>query len=471
MGYYTVLFSMTTLYAFPYVLKRCCKMKSETKIYSVLINTVVVALLLTITIPHICLAVITGEQLKIWPFPCYQGEELRKVREWEKTWAGKKINQDNIDQVKEFLSEQYYQVYKNPREWGADELWFTILPYKQVLPTPGQIDATKRYAPGARLDPNTRKAYWKEGIGPNEFLVGWDKGDTAGFPFPFPKSGLEIAWNLEAVTRGDTKSYRRESVIINPKTGVERQIVEISIIDYYTGRVDVPPIPQKPKNSKGIRRGSNLTIEEPLDVQGLMYMELGYLNVEKPEDIWSWIPMFRRIRRLGIVWKEDTMHGRDMFPDDENGWNNHVNIKNWKLVGRKEMLLGRHTDASEYTRKKGQIVWSGQQLERINTYVLEAKFKDSKGAYSKEILYIDPEMWRCLQKVAWDREGKVWRQFFYHTEIIKSTQGIVQPHCIEMHSMDMQKKRGSPSKNKVKEIGQQIPNSFWTIQNLQKTGY
>jgi len=446
-------------------------MKSEKKIYNVLVSMGMVALFLNISFPRLCSAVIIEEQLKSWPLPCYQGEELKKVREWEKTWSGEKINQNKIDKVKDYLSEQFYQVYKNPKYWGADELWFTIVPYTQILPTPGQLAATKRYAPTARLDPNPRKVYWEGAIGPNEFLMGWDKGDTAGFPFPFPKSGVEIAWNLESVTRGDTKSYRRESVMINPQTRVERRIVELLVVDYYTGRVDVPPIPQKPKNNKGIRKGSCLSIEEPLDVQGLRYMELRYLDVKKPEDVWSWIPMVRRVRRLGITWKADTMHGTEMFPDDENGWNGHVNVKNWRIIGRREMLVGRHIDSSKYTRKEGQVVWSGQQLERINVYVVEAKYKNPEAAYSKEILYIDPEMWRCLQKVAWDREGRVWRQFFYHTEVVKSAQGIVQPHCIELHSIDMQKKRGSPGKDKVKEIGQQIPNSFWTFQNLQKFGY
>ena len=446
-------------------------MKNEKKIYNALVVIGMVVLPLTISIPHLCRAVTTEVQLQAWPVPCYQGKELKKAREWEKTWAGKKINQDTIDLVKDLLSEQFYQVYKNPKAWGADELWFTIVPYQQIVPTPGQISATKKYASTARLDPTPRKAYWKGAIDPNEFLIGWDIGDTAGFPFPFPQSGVEIAWNLESVTRGDTKSYSRESMIINPKTKVERRIVQLFLIDYYTGRVDVLPIPKKPKNTKGIRKGSYLSIEEPLDVQGLKYMELKYLDVKKPEDIWSWIPMVRRVRRLGITWKVDTMHGTEMFPDDENGWNGHVNAKNWKIIGRREMLLGRHIDSSTYTRKKAQVVWSGQQLERINVYVLEAKYKDPEALYSKEILFIDPEMWRCLQKVAWDKKGRVWRQFFYHTEIVKSTQGIAQPHTIELHSIDMQKKRGSPGKDKVKELGQQIPNSFWTIQNLQKTGY
>lgn len=446
-------------------------MNGVMKIYNHMLFVSVLVLAFILSSLCMCQGLVTEEELKNWPAPCYQGEKLKEVREWEKIWAGKKINQDSIEQVKEFLSDQYYQTYKNPADWGADELWFTIVPYEQILPTPGQITATRKYAPNARLDDDPRKAYWSGGIGPNEFLSGWDRGETAGFPFPFPKTGLEIAWNLESVTHGDTKSYKRESSLINPQTRIEKKIIEQLTVDYFTGRVDVPPLPRKPDNNKGIRKGSFMSVIEPADIKGLMYMELRYLDTGKPEDVWSWVAMVRRLRRLGVTWKLDTMHGSEMLPDDENGWNGHVNVKNWKLIGRKEMLLGRHTDKSKYTRKNGQVVWNGQQLERINTFVVEACYKEPKSPYSKEILYIDPEMWRCLQKVAWDREGRVWRQFFYHTELVKSLQGIVQPHCIELHAMDIQKKRGSPGLDNLIEIGAHIPDNFWTIQQLQKMGY
>jgi len=40
-----------------------------------------------------------------------------------------------------------------------------------------------------------------------------------------------------------------------------------------------------------------------------------------------------------------------------------------------------------------------------------------------------------------------------------------------MYSCDLQKKNGISYFYKVKEIGQQIPDNYWTIQNLQKLGY
>jgi len=447
------------------------KMKGFKKIYVALVGTGVVALFLTMGIPLQSLAVTTEEELKNWPAPCYQGAGLKKVREWEKTWAGKKVNQDNIDQIKEFLSDQFYQVYKNPKDWGADELWFTIVPYQQMLPTVGQIAATKKNAPKASFDPNPRKAFWKEGVGPNEFLVGWEKGECAGFPFPFPKTGLEMAWNIESNTRGDSKSHFRDGVVVNPRTRAERRAIQPWLFEYFTGRVDVTPLPNKPKNPKGIRRAYYLFIEEPLDVQGTRYMELRYLNIEKADDVWIWFPLFRRIRRMGFSYKADTIDGTDLGPDDEAGWNGHTNLKAWKLMGRKEMLIGRHSDPSKLTRRDGQAVWSGYKLERINAYMLEAKWKDPNAVYSREMLYMDPETYKCLQKVTWDRQGRVWRQFFYHTMVVKSKQGIVQPHSFELYSMDIQRKHGGPSIDLVNEIGFVKPLKFWTIQNLQKLGY
>ena len=130
------------------------------KLYRVVARIGILCLGSTVCVPQESLGKPTAEQMANWPVPMYQGEELDKVREWEKTWAGTRINQDNIDKVKEFLSEQFYGMYSKPGDWGADELWFEIIPYRQIKPTPGQIVMTKKYAPTAKLDPNSRKAFF-----------------------------------------------------------------------------------------------------------------------------------------------------------------------------------------------------------------------------------------------------------------------------------------------------------------------
>ena len=68
----------------------------------------VFVLALALNTRYCCQASVTEEELKNWPLPCYQGEKLNELRNWERTWAGQRINQDSIDQVKAFLSEEYY---------------------------------------------------------------------------------------------------------------------------------------------------------------------------------------------------------------------------------------------------------------------------------------------------------------------------------------------------------------------------
>ena len=89
-----------------------------------------------------------------FPVPAYTADELTKVREWEKTWAGKKIDKASIDQVAQFMPESYAGVYRNPDKWGAppEGMYFYIVPYQEIIETKGRIEATRKYAPLVKTD-------------------------------------------------------------------------------------------------------------------------------------------------------------------------------------------------------------------------------------------------------------------------------------------------------------------------------
>ena len=83
----------------------------------------------------------------------FSDEELARVREWEKTWAGKKIDKTNVDQVAQFMPEALVTVIKNPDTWGAppEGYFFTIRPYEFIAETPNFIAASKANAGKAKL--------------------------------------------------------------------------------------------------------------------------------------------------------------------------------------------------------------------------------------------------------------------------------------------------------------------------------
>ena len=82
--------------------------------------------------------------------------ELAGVRAWEKTWAGKKIDQNNVDQVAQFLPDALVGIIKNPEQWGApaEGYYFMIRPYEFVPETPGFIAASQANAGKAQLAPD-----------------------------------------------------------------------------------------------------------------------------------------------------------------------------------------------------------------------------------------------------------------------------------------------------------------------------
>ena len=78
--------------------------------------------------------------------PCFNESELAKVREWEKTWVGKKVNAANVDQVKDLLPDILVKMMKEPARWGAKELWFEVVPYQFVPQSKTVAEATKKYS-------------------------------------------------------------------------------------------------------------------------------------------------------------------------------------------------------------------------------------------------------------------------------------------------------------------------------------
>ena len=161
----------------------------------------------------------------------YSGEELAKVRAWEKTWVGKTIDKTNIDQVAEFIPEAYVDIYKNPEKWGAppgEMITATIVPYERITQTKGFVEATKKYAPLVKTNPDGSIANY---------------ADLAGFPYPNAKTGLEMAWNMDFNNHGDTEHFFRDGPNINPKQRTERIGTMEQWFSLWVGRTEVDPKP------------------------------------------------------------------------------------------------------------------------------------------------------------------------------------------------------------------------------------
>ena len=59
------------------------------------------------------LSPVAAEEMRFF-VPSYEGDEITKVRQWEKYWAGKQIDSTNVQQVKDFLLAPQVKVISDP---------------------------------------------------------------------------------------------------------------------------------------------------------------------------------------------------------------------------------------------------------------------------------------------------------------------------------------------------------------------
>jgi hypothetical protein len=357
----------------------------------------------------------------------YTEEELAKVREWEKTWAGKKVDKSNVDQVAQFLPETIVNVIKNPDTWGAppEGFFFTIRPYEFVPETPNFIAASKANAGKAKLDANG----YVENLAELSGRLFMDPGED----------GMKMAWNFEMQNRGDSFRYRKYSPNINPKDRSERMADQAYTEYYFINRTELDPKPTIAKNPRGYRRGMFLHMYMPAEFLNTRMYTLRYIDQKKEDDSYLWYSQFRRIRRMNTAQRTDAIDGSDLIYDDEYLWDGQLLRNSYTYKGKKELLTDRHDGLGQATHNPGQSLSNNMTFERCNLLVLEVINKDPNYIYSKRVWYLDPETYYIMYTDIYDQQGRFWKLMFNSTQPLKSNTGVMKPVIVGTHFYDVQR--------------------------------
>jgi hypothetical protein len=368
-------------------------------------------------------APLNAEELK-YPVPSYTGDELGKLRAWEKDWVGKKIDTSNIDQVKEFMPENLYILYKDTEKSG--KVWFVIAPYREIKPTTGMIKATMSHAGTAK-------------IGPKGEMLNW----VSGLPFPIPTTAEEIANNFGVTeNHGDNAFKQAIAQVVDGIRKYDRNVGFKATMMWFCGRTEVPPIPEIEPNTKGIRRAHQFEWVDPPALRGGRILNVKWKDESKDWGLWEFSFGTRRVIRKSTASRQDMRGGSDNCADDERVYDYNISAQTYRDLGRKDLLLGRHVDPSLVMKNhiEGDIVNSGVPRERVKVYVIEAKHRDPNYLYSRQIYYIDPETWNAIYADKYDRQGKLWKIFDYPQNTSKSVlTGEDIPYLSAVATIDVQR--------------------------------
>lgn len=241
-------------------------------------------------------------------------------------------------------------------------------------------------------------------------------GARLGFPFPDPRTGVEIMWNHRARYRGDSFDSRYGQAVVQPSGAITA------------------------RNDQRFRvRFRYANIAEPADLAEENYLALGITALyeggrspdivalfhetansqKQPRNVWVLLAKLGRMLRIPPVGYDQPFPGSEgvEFIDMVDMYNGAFDRYVWKLVGKREMYipynayrlnLPARDEDSLLTPRYPDPSHSRYELHRV--WVIEATERGGKRhAFGKRVFYVDEDSWTVVMVENHDHDGNLWR--------------------------------------------------------------
>lgn len=294
--------------------------------------------------------------------------------------------------------------------------------YKDKLDE-GTLELFKRYPDSFRVDvyPTHRTACYPQWVYDNTIknvknpkLVGDApglEGAHAQVPFPIPKNGYEAMWNANVKYELPYSEGTQAAYLIDSSGGVS--LTSVQKIEnrnlYWDNSLDKVPDNQP-------YWALIASTSQPSASAGVKQMRFQFLNTQERDAMaWSYVPGQRRVR-LAPEFKYDTVStssGGILLFDEINGFDGKMDKFDFKLVGRKEMLVPYNTYKAwsvdpEVANTPKHLNPDVLRWEQHRVWVVEATLKAGERHVQKvKRFLLDEDSWSILVYHSLDQAGKV----------------------------------------------------------------
>lgn len=236
-----------------------------------------------------------------------------------------------------------------------------------------------------------------------------------GFPFPIPKSGTEAIWNHRLRWRGEAVKRNNDQAIV--QQGGNTQITKLveNVKFPYTLLDSDERQPINDKDDIMIYYQSE-TMAPPRNAgQFLLAWEhVGYRSA------WIYNPGLRRVRRAPNVAYDNPYEGTDgqEFYDQVDMYNGALDRYNYKLVGKKEMIV----PYNNYAINDPDLTYKGDLLgkkhlnqdlmryELHRVWVVDSTLRQGTShQFKRRTFYIDEDGWNIVAVDAYDNRDQLWK--------------------------------------------------------------
>jgi hypothetical protein len=285
---------------------------------------------------------------------------------------------------------------------GPDGFKMNVYPTKRTAEAPDWVYANARKnATNARLVEDGQKI----------------EGNLPGTPFPIPQSGLEVLWN-HMVRYAEPFSQTYDVYYVGSNGSPILSTTAYATAVYPAFETPDEEVGDKPWAKLRInykaparRAGEILLVHEP----GADYTE------GKGRRAWQYLVGQRRVRLAPAVafdTPNPAVAGTSTY-DDAGIWNGSPERYNWKLLGKKEILIPASNYAFLFEKKVEDLL--GEKFlspefvrwEKHRVWVVEGTLKDGlRHLYTKRRMYVDEDTWVVAAGETYDGKGNLWRVSF-----------------------------------------------------------
>jgi hypothetical protein len=315
------------------------------------------------------------------------------------------ITHENMAEYAGFLSEGQQAMLER---YGPDGYRINVYPTRRNFAAPDWLyEGTRRNAASATLEDDGQRV----------------AGNVAGVPFPIPQSGLEALWNHMIRWMGYEWAQVNDSYYVDSNG---KAILATSANNVWEFPMFMPfKDAGRDYDARELRWGylrSDFTAPSRRAGEILLVHEPGAdYTAGKGRAAWQYLKGQRRVRKAPAV-SFDTPRaaaaGTSTY-DDAYVYNGSPERYDWKLVGKKEMIVPYNNYEAIFNRTTKEMLGERfikpefVRFEKHRVWIVEGTLKEGvRHIYSKRRILIDEDSWHGLENMRWDGKGNLWRTGF-----------------------------------------------------------
>lgn len=299
--------------------------------------------------------------------------------------------------------------------------WTELIENGYPVPIVETTDRARAHSPSYLKLSEENKG--KAKIGPNGELENYHGGRPfMDLTLDDPQLGVKCIWNFWWKYASDAYPTTWNYYLTDARGNVKK-LWGVADRCQYNFRTDIEPKPVFDPKASEVKDKFFLTFFGPYESKGLSQIRVSYLDPNRKNDIWVYVPGLRRATRAGASAGCDALGGFVSVGDDDYGFAGNILDFDWMFVEEKTLLvptISPAPPAPQWPIPEG-LHAPLAKLERRTVWIVDSIPRDSDYCYSKRRIYFDPETFWILNSECFNQGGELWKNYWNgYCEIINA---------------------------------------------------